>query len=132
MASLVALLAEAHGTALRLLADSRGMHYQGLHVATWQKHRGLLGARLIKRLRHLETHNYARHVTEPMITGLVAELRDALILDHKARGVSDQHAAPSPAVEYVAPALALTVTVPSPVKDTWHLHLMSPTQRPFQ
>ena len=46
-----------------------------------------------------------------MITSLVAELRDALILEHEIRGVSDQHAAPSPAIEYVEPALALTVTV---------------------
>ena len=142
------------------------MHYQGLHVATCQKHRGMLGARLIKRLPHLETaHNYARHNTEPMITSLVAELRDALILEHKARGVSDEHPAPSQAIEHVAPAPAVifsaafpvielvilapgvTYAVPSPEieyvapvpivtavmrQNTWHLNLMSPTQRPFR
>ena len=80
MASPVALLVEAHGAALRLLADSRGVHDQGPHVATCHK------TKAYQALATLEiAHNYARHITGPVIASLVGELRDALIGPWKLR-----------------------------------------------
>ncbi len=72
-----ALLADAHGRALRLVSAHGGRHYQGLGQAS----RALktMPSSLRRRMAHLDVaFSFVRHVTSPLVDSFLAELAQHL------------------------------------------------------
>ena len=76
MASASALIFEAHGRCLRLLAAAGGQHFEGLSQAS---RRSGLPSRLRRQLRELDAAAaFTRHITVPRVEQLLDELTCAL------------------------------------------------------
>ena len=74
-----ALVTEAYGQSLRLLAAHHGVHYQGLAAAA-RKVPGLSPS-LRRRLQRLDTtYQIVRHITEPYISQMMTELEACLVV----------------------------------------------------
>ena len=71
------LLAQGHATLLRTLSAGMGRHFEGLAQAA-RSHPSLPRS-LKKKLIQLDSaHNYARHVTKPLIDSFVRDVSAAL------------------------------------------------------
>ena len=103
--SAAALIHELHGRLLRHLAAQQQTHFEGLAVAARQLRKQEIGSsRTWRRLREIDVaYNFVRHITKELLEHA----------DHMADTMT--YTAPSPFVEFTAPAPDVTYTEPDPV-----------------
>ena len=89
-----ALILQAHGEALRLIADSTGQHFQGLAQASRTLRKQGLPSNVARKLQHLDAAaSLARHITSVSLRNFLADLQGG-IASRDTVTVGAAHAAP--------------------------------------
>ena len=73
------LILQAHGEALRLIADSTGQHFQGLAQASRTLRKQGLPSNVARKLQHLDAAaSLARHITSVSLRNFLADLQGGI------------------------------------------------------